>query len=165
MGVVDDVAPGRLAEDGVETDQRRIGQAAFDGCDYVAQHVAGADARQLIHVADQHQVRARPDGADQVLGQEQIEHGGLVHDDQVGVEGVGLVPGETQQAVLRLDLQHAVHRLGQLPGGLAQALGRTAKRLSELDDADCRTRRNAILKSSHDRTQTDMTAIMATKAS
>ena len=122
MGVVDDVAPGRLAEDGVQSDQRRVGQAALDGRDHVAEHVAGADARQLIHIADQHQVRARPDGPHQAVGQHQVEHRGLVHNDQIGVERVGLVPGEAQQAVLRLDLQEAVHGLGKLAGGLAQTL-------------------------------------------
>ena len=98
-----------------EVEQDRSGASALDLSlslnrrDHIAQHVAGADARQLIYIADQHQVRAGR-WPHQALGQHQVEHGGLVHNDQIGVERIGLIPSEAQQAALRADFEQAVDR-------------------------------------------------------
>ena len=63
------------------------------GGEQVAQHLAGADRGQLVDVADQQQVRAGRDGLDQLVGQDQIQHGRLVDDHQVGVQRVVPVEG------------------------------------------------------------------------
>ncbi len=82
VGVGDDAGLLGLAEDAREAhgrDRAAVGQQ-------VPQHLAGADAGQLVDIADEEQVGARRNGLDQLVGQEEVQHGGLVHDDEVGVE-------------------------------------------------------------------------------
>jgi hypothetical protein len=59
----------------------------------VAQDLAGADAGQLVDVADQQQMGPGWDRLDQLVGQQHIQHRGLVDDHQVGVQGMVAVKG------------------------------------------------------------------------
>jgi hypothetical protein len=77
VGVGDDVRAGGLTEDGAQAGDR--GDAAGDD---VAQYVAGADGGKLVYVADQQQVGAGFEGFEQVVGEQQVEHGGFVHHQQ-----------------------------------------------------------------------------------
>ena len=83
MGVGDDVRAGRLAEDDAQAGHR--GDLAGDD---IAQHIAGADGGELVDIAHQEQVRAGLQGFEQVVGQQQVEHGGFIHHQQVDRQGV-----------------------------------------------------------------------------
>jgi hypothetical protein len=63
------------------------------GGEQVFEHLPRADGGQLVDVADEQQVCAGCDGFDEFVGQQDVEHGGLVDDHQVGVEGVVAVEG------------------------------------------------------------------------
>ncbi len=56
--------------------------------DHIPQHVAGPHRGELVHVAHQEQVGARLQGLEQVVGQQQVEHGGLVDHQQVDRQGI-----------------------------------------------------------------------------
>ncbi|CAM5536850.1 hypothetical protein SHIRM173S_13063 [Streptomyces hirsutus] len=74
--------PLGLAEDAGEADggdRTAVGQQ-------VPEHFARADAGQLVDVLDEEEVRARGHRLDQLVGQQQIEHGRLVDHHQVGVQ-------------------------------------------------------------------------------
>jgi hypothetical protein len=58
------------------------------GGEEVAQDFAGAHGRELVDVADEQQVRSFGDGLDELVGQDDVHHRGLIDHDQVGVEGV-----------------------------------------------------------------------------
>ena len=62
----------------------------------------------------------------QRVHQQDIDHGGLVHDQQIAVERVVLVRAEA--ARLRVDLQQPVDGLGLQAGGFGQPLGRPSGR-------------------------------------
>ena len=59
-----------------------------------------------------------------MVGQQQVEHRGLVDDGYVGGQGVGLVDVEAVGAGLELEQAVDGHGLGA--GGLGEALGRAA---------------------------------------
>ena len=88
---------------------------------HVAQHLPGADRGQLVHIADQQQMRPRRDRLDEFVGQDQVEHAGLVDHDQVGVDRV--VPVEAGVPA-RAQLQQPVHGGGRVPGQLGQPFRR-----------------------------------------
>src|SRR5262249_16378910 len=75
VGGADDPALAGLAEDLGEADH---GDGA--GGDEVGEHGAGPDGGELIDVADEHQAGVPRQGADELVGQRHVEHGGLVHD-------------------------------------------------------------------------------------
>ena len=79
----------------------------------------------MIDVAHQQQVRAGRNRLEQMVGQQQVEHGGFVHDDRIHVERVLLVALKAE-AVARAELQQSVDGLGLPAGGFAQAFGRAA---------------------------------------
>ena len=58
------------------------------GGEQVAQDFAGADGGELVDVADEQQMRSFGDRLDELVGQDDVHHRGLVDHDQVGVEGV-----------------------------------------------------------------------------
>src|SRR5690606_36751961 len=82
-----------------------------------------ADRGQLVDVADEQQVGAGGDGLDELVGQQQVQHGGLVDDDEVGVEGVVAVEGGVAAGA---QLQQPVDGGGLVAGQLGQALGGAA---------------------------------------
>jgi hypothetical protein len=59
---------------------------------------------------------ARRDRLDQLVGQQHIQHAGLVHHDQVGVEGMVAVVGGVAAGP---QLQQSVHGGGRVPAQLA----------------------------------------------
>src|SRR5690349_14970622 len=73
------------------------------GIDQVAQYAARSNRRQLIDITEKNQVAARVDGAKQVVHQRQIDHGGLVDDDEIGFQWILL--GALKAAVARVVLQ------------------------------------------------------------
>ena len=83
VGVGDDVRPGCLAEDDAQA--RHRGDTAGD---HIPQHVACPHRGELVYVAHQQQVGARLEGFEQAVGQQQVEHGGLIHHQQVDRQGV-----------------------------------------------------------------------------
>ena len=126
VGVVDDHALFILPEN--------LGQA--DGGDRaavqnVAQHVARADAGELIRVADHNQPRAGDERAQKRPHQEDIHHGHFVDDERVVFQRVILRAGEV--ALLAAVFQQAVERLGLHAAGLAHALGGAAGRCGQRD--------------------------------
>ena len=85
--------------------------------------IAGADAGELIRVANQQEMCARCQRFDELIGEEHIEHTGLVDDHQIGVERVFWAPpGLTTGA----QLQNAMQGPRRMPGGLRHAFGRPA---------------------------------------
>ena len=117
VSVDDDKAVFGLAEDGFQH-----GDRDDLGGDHVAQHVARANRRELVHIANQQQVAALVDGAKQVVHQQDIDHRGLVDDHQVGVQRVLLIAQEWTPGA-RFELQQAVDRLGFQTGGLSEPFG------------------------------------------
>ena len=85
-GADDERARG-LAEDVGQAHDRHAARL-----DEVVEHAAGADRRELVDVADEQHVRARPDGGEQRLGQAHREHRGLVDDEHVGARDRVLGP-------------------------------------------------------------------------
>ena len=73
----------------------------------------GADGRQLVDVADEQQVGPGGDGFDEFVGQDQVEHRGLVDDEEVDVEGMVPVEGGVAAGAQR---QEPVDGRGGLPG-------------------------------------------------
>src|SRR5690606_26994533 len=86
----------------------------------VAQDLSGAHRRQLVDVADEEQVRAGWDGLGQFVGEQQVEHGCLVDDEQVAVEGVGAVVGG---GAAGFELQQPVHGGRLVSGEFGEAFG------------------------------------------
>ena len=125
MGVPHDPALRRLAEDLGQPDDRQ----AVRG-DQVGQHLARADRRQLVDVADQQQRRLARQGGEHRLHQRQIDHRHLVDDQEIaGQRALGAAP----EAAPRLGLEQAVQGLGVAPGALAEAARGAAGRRRELD--------------------------------
>jgi len=123
VGVDDDARPLGLAEDLGQPHPRHAG-----GCEQVAEDFPGADRGELVDVADQQQVRALWDGLDQLVGQDDVHHRGLIHHDQIGIQGmVTVVFGVTAG----LQLQQPVHGGGLVAGQLRQPLGGPAGRCDE----------------------------------
>ncbi len=93
--------------------------------DHVSQYLARADRGQLVHVADQQQVRARRDGLDQLVRQDYVDHRRLVDHDQVRVERVRRIE---LRVAAGLQLQQPVDGRGLVTGQLGEALGGAAGR-------------------------------------
>jgi hypothetical protein len=115
VGVGDDLRIGGLAEDARQARDRH--HAAGD---QVAQYVARANRGQLVHVPDKKYLRAGRHGLEQVVGQEQVEHRGLVHHQVVDVERVVLIALEAEG---RGGFEQAVDGAGRVAGGFGEALG------------------------------------------
>ncbi len=114
--VGDDGAGGRLAED---LRQRANGHDA--GVDHIPQHAAGADGRELVDVADQQQRGVLGDCPDDLIGKRKVDHAGLVDDEHVAGQRVGLVVLELP--VAWIPGKQAVDGLGGNAGGLAEPFG------------------------------------------
>ena len=115
VGVLDDLALRGLAE---HLGQAHRGQRLPRP--EIAQDRAGADRGQLVGVAHEQELRAVGDGLQQVVEEDDVDHRGLVDDDQVGLElavGVAL-----EEALLRAELEEPVQRLGGATGGLGEPL-------------------------------------------
>ncbi len=123
--VDDDVAILRLAEDRIEPRHRD-----YSAGDEVAQHVPRPHRRQLIHIAHQQEVTARLHGLEQVVHQQDVHHGRLIHDDHIRVKRIVLVARKAE-AFGGFDLQQPVDRLRFQAGRLAQTFGGAARRRAQ----------------------------------
>ena len=124
MGVADDGALGGLPED-----LREANRGHPAGAQQVGEEVSRPYRGQLIGVPNQDEPAVPPEGGQEGPHQGHIHHGGLVHNDGVGLQGLVLVVGEDQLAGLavKLGLQQAVDGGGFGPAGLPQALGGPAR--------------------------------------
>ena len=118
VGILDDLWIRRLAEDGRQACDRY--QTAGD---QVAQHIACSHRWKLVHVPDQQQVRAWPQGLEQIVGQDQVKHGGFVHYQEVCREWVVLI---VLEAFERGEFQQTVDGAGVPSAGFSLALGSTS---------------------------------------
>ena len=115
MGDRDDATAGTLAEDRVEACDR--GGA---GIDEVAEHVAGADGRELVDVAHEQEVSRAGDGAQERGRELGVQHRGFVDDDEVRRERVlGVRSKSTSRWI---ELQQPMNRRGLHARGLRHAL-------------------------------------------
>ncbi len=89
----------------------------------------GPDRGELVHVSDEHEGPFPGQGLDQVVEQDRVDHGGLVHDQELAVEGVLSIPLEA--ALLEAVLEEAVKGLGRLARDLLEPLGRPARGRAE----------------------------------
>ena len=119
VGVHDDTAGLRLAEDPGQTDNR---EAA--GVDDIPQDIPGPHAGQLVDVAHQDQRHAVGDGLQKVVHQHDVDHRAFVHNQDVPLQRVFLIP---LIALGRLDLQKAVDGFGLHAGGLGETLRRAPR--------------------------------------
>ena len=110
--VLDDEAALRLAKDLVKLDHSHDPRI-----DDVLEYGPCPDTGQLIDVTHQKKVALRLDRLEQAVGQQHIQHAGLVDYDHVGFEGILLVPPKGK-ALMRFELQQAVDGLGLAAGGL-----------------------------------------------
>ncbi len=94
------------------------------GGDDVGQHLPRSDRGQLVDVADDQQRGIVRHRLQQRLHQHDIDHRGLVDDQQVAVERVVAVALEA--AALGVDLEQPVDGLGLEAGRLGHALGGAA---------------------------------------
>ena len=124
MGADDDPARGGLPED---LGQAHDGHRA--GGDDVGQHLSRSDRWQLVDIADDQERGIVRHRLHQRLHQHDIDHGGLVDDQQVAVELVVAVAFEA--AALGVDLKEPVDGLGLEAGRLGHALGGAAGRGAE----------------------------------
>src|SRR5207253_2317376 len=97
--------------------------------DDVGQHLARPDRRKLVDVANHQKGGVVGHRLHQRLHQRDVDHGGLVDDQQVAVEWV--VVAALEAASLGIDLQQPVDGLGFKTGRLAHALGGAAGRSAQ----------------------------------
>ena len=94
--------------------------------DDVGQHLPRSDGRKLVDIADDQQRRVVWRRFHERLHQHDIDHRGLVDDEQIAIERIVGVAFET--AALGIDLQESVDRLGFDARRFGHALGRAAGR-------------------------------------
>ena len=121
-----DLARGGLAEDLGQPDHGR-----GLGGDHVGQHRSRAHRRQLIDIADEHELRARPHRRHQRTEQLRIDHRGLIDHDEIRLERI-LGPAR-EPVLVRLVFEEAVDRHRLLQGRLTEPLGRAAGGCAERD--------------------------------
>ena len=98
------------------------------------QETARAHGRELVAVTDENDPAAEPDRPQQMREQQHIDHGHLVHDENVAFEGIFLVMREFLIACrVKLHLQQAMDGLGFIPGQIRDTLGGTSGRCSDHD--------------------------------
>ena len=123
VGLADDGALGRLAEHLLKFEGGRRARG-----DQVGQHRARAHRRQLEDIAHQDQVGRKRQGLDQVAHEQGIDHGGLVHDQRLGLQGFVLVAleapfGQVEAQQLVQGGRRPAGDFGHAPGGPAGGRG------------------------------------------
>ena len=102
------------------------------------EHRAGADRRQLIDIADEHELRTDAERRGDRAEQHDVDHRGLVDHEEIGVERIlGVL---VKAAFLRLVLEQAMDRHRFDAGRLAEALRGAPGRRRERDLARARAR-------------------------
>ena len=131
MRAGDDPALGGLPEHLGQPDDRHCARG-----DDVGQDLTRPDGRQLVDVADDQQRGIVGNRLHQRLHQHDVDHRGLVDDQQIAVERIVGVAFEA--AALGVDLEQPVDGLGLEPGRLGHALGGPAGgRAEQQVDALC----------------------------
>jgi len=74
------------------------------GRQQVAQHAARADRGKLVVIADEDQPHAQRDRSQQAVHQPDIDHGGLVDDQHVAIERIGLALSKREFPGVLVDL-------------------------------------------------------------
>ncbi len=97
--------------------------------DEVAEHSAWAHGRQLVGVAHQNEPRTSANRIEQRCAELDVDHGALVHHDDVGLDGRMAV---ASPAVARVKLEQAVHRARFSARSLVHALCGFARGRGEL---------------------------------
>ena len=95
------------------------------GADDVGQHLPGPDGGQLVDIADDEQRRVVGRRFHQRLHQHDVDHRGLVDDQQIAIEGI--VGVALEPAGLGIDLQQPMDRLGLDARRFGHALGGAAR--------------------------------------
>ena len=115
VSVHDDEAPLGLPEDVLEPDH-------VDGprLDDVLENAPRPHRWELVDVAHQDELAGWGYGLQEVVGEDGVDHGHLVHDDEVGLQGPLTVTQEAHG--LRVELQEPVQGLGLPPGRLRHSL-------------------------------------------
>ena len=122
--VHDDAAGFALA-----VDIRQTGAGHRAAGKNVPEDVAGADAGQLVRVADQDQPRSGRNGPQQGTHQHQVDHGSFIGDHAVRLQRMIRVPGESP--FLAAEFQQAVDGFRLGARGLRHPLGGPARRRAE----------------------------------
>ena len=120
MGVDDDSARGGLPE---HLGQSHYGHSAR--ADDVGQHLPRSDGWQLVDIADDQQRRVVWRRFHERLHQHDIDHRGLVDDEQIAIEGIVSVAFEPTAP--GIDLQEPMDRLGLDSRRFGHALRRAAR--------------------------------------
>ena len=128
VGVLDDETVVTLA-----VYLREIADRDDPARDHVGEHVARADGRQLVLVADHDQSAAELDRLDERVEHIVVAHADLVDDDDVLLKFGGLVEHELALAVRKVEVEQPVYRLRLHAGGLGEALCRPARRRAQAD--------------------------------
>ena len=115
VGVDHDHALAGLAEDLAQADDRQPVRA-----DQVGEDPARSDRGQLIDVADEDQASAAGHRLQELTGERDVQHRGLVDDHQIGLEGA--LAAAAEAAADGVVLQQAVDRLRRQSGGEGQAV-------------------------------------------
>ncbi len=125
----EDRAPVRIGRVHAEAALEPVGEAGLLAAGgQVAQHRPRLDRGKLVRVAEQHEARVRSQRAHQMLHQLEVDHGGLVHDDDLRRDRELRVVAEA--AARRLIAEQPVQRarLGQLGREPAVVVGRVGQR-------------------------------------
>ena len=135
LPLVDPVSVGHdQAVLGLSVDEVELHDGHGAGIDHIAQHIARAHAGKLIDIADQEKVRRWVHRLEQVVGQQQVEHAGLVHDEHIHVQRILVI---VLEPLPRNKAQQPVNGLRRASGGLGQPLGgptgRRGKGISALE--------------------------------
>lgn len=113
VSVGDDLGRGGLPEDGAQA-----GDGGHAAGNDIPQHIPRTDGGELIHIAHEEEVGARFEGAEQTVGENQIEHGGFVHHEEVDGERVVFVLGEAARGGV---VEHPMDGGGGVAGGFGEA--------------------------------------------
>ena len=118
VGVLDDEGVGRLAEDLVE---------AHDGGDargdQIVEDITGTDRGELIDIPHKEKVTVNRNRFEQAVGEDEVEHGGFVDDDHVGVYGVVFAAGKP---FVRFEFEEAMDRFRFTAGRFGEPFGGAA---------------------------------------
>ena len=129
MCIEDDRARIVLTEDLGQTDARNNARAQD-----VLEHGTRTDGRELIHIADEDEMRPREDGGEEMLHEHNVHHGNLVHNDDIRLELRLRVACKAHLAVLpALCFEHAVHCRSGIARRLRETLCRASRRGGKQD--------------------------------
>ena len=125
-----DIAFHRLPEYVIQPDD--LHRPGFDD---IPQYTAGSHGWQLAGISDQDQSCSRNNGGEKRMHQVNVDHGHLIHDQDVHLQRIGTVPPESIRFILHgaFHLQEPVDGLSLPAGGLGHSLGGPAGRCRQRD--------------------------------